>query len=318
MSDNLPARMGLAEVQTLGALLAKSGYFQDAKDAAQACVKVLAGQELGLPPIASMMGISLIKGKVTLSANLMAALIRQHGYDFRVERLEQDGCTLSFLAKDGKELGKSTFTARDAQAAGIRGDMYNKYPRNMYFARAISNGARWFTPEIFGGVPVFSDGELGEGETAEAEAPAPAPAPVPARQPVTQELAADTATRSANARAMREEFAAETKPAPPADIEPRLAELYASANGFAETVAVVTGFKPIINELVGSEADYYRIIGGHGMAHGNELQGRKRGEIKQIIKELYDFCVTAASPPPPAETEADKAWEALAEGTDNV
>ena len=82
MSDNLPVRMGLAEVQTLGALLAKSGYFQDAKDAAQACVKVLAGQELGLPPIASMMGIHVIKGKVELSANLIASLVRRHGYSF--------------------------------------------------------------------------------------------------------------------------------------------------------------------------------------------------------------------------------------------
>jgi hypothetical protein len=224
----------------------------------------------------------------------MAALIRQHGYDFRVERLEQDGCTLSFLAKDGKELGKSTFTAKDAQAAGIRGDMYNKSPRNMYFARAISNGAKWFTPEIFGGVPVYSDGELGEGETAEAEAPAPAPAPVPARR--VEE--------------------AKPAPAPLPDIEPRLAELYAQATGFAETVQIVTGFKPIINELTGSEHEYYRIIGEHGMQHGNELHGRTRRQIREIIKSLYEYCTQVASPPPPDQAEADPAWEALAEGTD--
>jgi hypothetical protein len=314
MQENLPARMGLAEVQTLGALLAKSGYFQDAKDAAQACVKVLAGQELGLPPIASMMGISLIKGKVTLSANLMAALIRQHGYDFRVERLEQDGCTLSFLAKDGKELGKSTFTAKDAQAAGIRGDMYNKYPRNMYFARAISNGAKWFTPEIFGGVPVYSDGELGDSE-GEVVQPEPAPAPVPARQTATS-------VRIEGAGAPVEpagEPPVTTRPIhvpPPADIEPRLAELYAQATGFAETVQIVTGFKPIINELTGSEHEYYRIIGLHGMAHGNELQGRTRRQIREVIKALYDYCTSVASPPPPDPAEAAEAWDALAEGTD--
>ena len=306
MQENLPARMGLAEVQTLGALLAKSGYFQDAKDAAQACVKVLAGQELGLPPIASMMGISLIKGKVTLSANLMAALIRQHGYDFRVERLEQDGCTLSFLAKDGKELGKSTFTAKDAQLAGIRGDMYNKYPRNMYFARAISNGAKWFTPEIFGGVPVYSDGELG-GDEGEVVQPEPAPAPVPARQTATS-------VRIEGARQPVEE--AKPAPVPLPDIEPRLAELYAQATGFAETVQIVTGFKPIINELTGSEHEYYRIINSHGMQHGNELQGKTRGQIRKVIKDLYEYCATIASPPPPDPAEAAEAWDALAEGTD--
>jgi hypothetical protein len=297
MSENLPARMGLAEVQTLGALLAKSGYFADAKDVAQACVKVLAGQELGLPPIASMMGISLIKGKVTLSANLMAALIRQHGYDFRVIKLDGQGCALEFISKPAQGtvcvLGTSTFTEADARAAGIKSEMYQKYPRNMYFARAISNGAKWYTPEIFGGVPVYSDGELGgdEGEVVQPE-PAPQPAPVPARR------------------------AEEAKPAPAPlpDIEPRLAELYAQATGFAETVAIVTGFKPIINELTGSEHEYYRIIGAHGMQHGNELAGKTRGQIRKVIKALYDYCTQVASPPPPAEVEENKAWEALAEG----
>jgi hypothetical protein len=297
--------MGLAEVQTLGALLAKSGYFQDARDAAQAAVKVMAGAELGLPPIASMMGIAIIKGKVALSSNLMAALIRQHGYDFKVVKLDNQGCVLTFIAKDKSTvLGESSFFEADARAAGIAGENYKKYPRNMYFARAVSNGAKWFTPEIFGGAATYTPEELGAAVDSEGNIDPPlsdaaphatvAPAPVPARR--VEE--------------------AKPAPAPLPDIEPRLAELYAQANGFAETVAVVTSFKGIINELVGSEADYYRIIGGHGMAHGNELQGRKRGEIKSIIKELYDFCVAAASPPPPDPTEADSARDALAEGTD--
>lgn len=302
MSENLPARMGLAEVQSLGALLAKSGYFQDAKDAAQAAVKVMAGAELGLPPIASMMGIAIIKGKVALSSNLMAALIRQHGYDFKVVKLDNQGCVLSFLGKDKSTvLGESSFFEADARAAGIAGENYKKYPRNMYFARAVSNGAKWFTPEIFGGAATYTPEELGaavdsEGEVVEAEPAPPAP-PVPARR------------------------AAPPKPAvpPPADIEPRLAELYAQATGFAETVQIVTGFKGIINELTGSEHEYYRLIGLHGMQHGNELQGKTRGQIRKVIKDLYDYCTSVASPPPPPETEADPAWDALAdENFDNV
>jgi len=314
MSDNLPARMGLAEVQTLGALLAKSGYFQDAKDVAQACVKVLAGQELGLPPIASMMGISLIKGKVTLSANLMAALIRQHGYDFRVIKLDGQGCALEFLGKDKVMLGTSTFTEGDARVAGIKGDMYNKYPRNMYFARAISNGAKWYTPEIFGGVPVYSDGELGdsEGEVVQPAAPASFAVDI---NPEAKDSYSPGAVLKREPPARRAEEA-KPAPAPLPDIEPRLAELYAQTTSFAGTVAVITGFKPIINELTGSEHEYYRIIGLHGMAHGNELQGKTRGQIRKVIKDLYDYCTSIASPPPPDPAEAAEAWDALAEGTD--
>ena len=300
MSDNLPVRMGLAEVQTLGALLAKSGYFQDAKDAAQACVKVLAGQELGLPPIASMMGIHVIKGKVELSANLIASLVRRHGYDYVIERHDNTGCVIVFLSKEKKQLGKSSFTEADAKAAQIGSDMYRKFPRNMYFSRAMSNGAKWFCPEVFSGVPVYGQGELGgPSEDSEVVDPAeagPAPAPVPARR------------------------VEEAKPAapPPQDIEPRLAELYANATGFQETVQIITGFKPIISELVGSDHEYYRIIGAHGMQHGNELQGKTRGQIRKVIKELYEYCTAAANPAPPPAAEEDPAWAALAEGADNV
>ena len=65
------------DVMTLGKMLSQSGYFADAKQAAQAAVKVLAGQELGFGPIASMTGIYIVKGKVTLSANLIGAAIKK-------------------------------------------------------------------------------------------------------------------------------------------------------------------------------------------------------------------------------------------------
>ena len=45
------------DLMRLGDVLSKSQYFQDAKDAAQAIVKVLAGQELGIGPIAAMTGL---------------------------------------------------------------------------------------------------------------------------------------------------------------------------------------------------------------------------------------------------------------------
>lgn len=56
----------LTDIQRLGNILAASGYFSDAREMAQAAVKVMAGQELGIPPVASMMGINIIKGKVAL------------------------------------------------------------------------------------------------------------------------------------------------------------------------------------------------------------------------------------------------------------
>ncbi|CAB4131231.1 hypothetical protein UFOVP130_70 [uncultured Caudovirales phage] len=151
----------LTNVQRLGKILAASGYFSDVRDMAQAAVKVMAGEELGIAPVAAVMGIHIIKGKVTLSANLIAAQVRRHGYNFRHQRFDNTGCALEFTGKQGEVLGESSFTEEDAKSSGVYNDMYKKFPRNMYFARAVSNGAKWYCPEVMSGLPVYVPEELG-------------------------------------------------------------------------------------------------------------------------------------------------------------
>jgi hypothetical protein len=149
------------DVMTLGKVLSSSGYFTDAKDAAQAVVKVLAGQEMGIGAIAAMTGIYIVKGRVTLSANLMAAQIKRSGrYNYRVTRLDDAGCEIVFT-EQGQEIGRSSFTAEDAKAAGLwnSSDPWKRTPRNMLFARAISNGAKWYCPDVFSG-PVYTPDEI--------------------------------------------------------------------------------------------------------------------------------------------------------------
>jgi hypothetical protein len=159
------------DVLKLGDVLARSGYFQDARDAAQCIVKVLAGRELGLGPVASMTGIYIVKGRVTLSANLIAATIKRSGrYNYKVLRMDDKGCEIEYF-EQGESIGKSAFTDADAKAAGLGvGDNWRKFPRNMYFARTMSNGAKWYCPDVFAG-PIYTPDELGaqvEGETGEA------------------------------------------------------------------------------------------------------------------------------------------------------
>jgi len=159
VQDRLPqlAPMSLSD---LGTVLARSGFFADARQANQAMVKVLAGKELGVGPITSMTGINIIKGKVSLSANLIAGCIKRSGrYNYRVAEQTAEKCSLEFT-ENGQVCGKSEFTIDDAKHAEIYGAMWKKYPQNMLFARAISNGAKWFCPDVFGG-PVYTPDELG-------------------------------------------------------------------------------------------------------------------------------------------------------------
>jgi hypothetical protein len=156
--------------QTVGfcRILAASGLFGDVRGAAQAAVKVMAGREMGFGPIASMTGVHIIKGHVTISAHLMAAAVRRsRDYDYQVKRLTDAACEIDFSYK-GTLAGTVTFSIEDARRAGLaQGDNWRKYPKNMLFARAMSNGARWYCPDVFAG-PAYTPDELGadvDGET---------------------------------------------------------------------------------------------------------------------------------------------------------
>jgi hypothetical protein len=161
--------MSIDEVMTVGKTMAESGYFSDAKEAAQACVKILAGREMGFGPFASMTGINIIKGKPAIGGNLMAAAVKKHPkYDYRVVCLDADVCELAFF-EGGQELGRSIFTKADADAAevgrmvapGASRSMIARFARNILFNRAMSNGVRWYCPDVFLGALVYTPDELG-------------------------------------------------------------------------------------------------------------------------------------------------------------
>jgi hypothetical protein len=153
----------LAETMALGDVLAKSGFFDDSRQAAQAVVKVLAGRELGIGPIASMVGIHIIKGKPAIGANVIASAIKRSGrYNYRIRKHDNSVCEIEFFERSGdkwESVGSSTFTVEDARKAGTQN--LERFARNMLFARCISNGARWYTPDIFGGAPVYTPEEMG-------------------------------------------------------------------------------------------------------------------------------------------------------------
>ncbi len=181
MANELAVRQdviaSLDDVQRVAKLLAASGYF-DAKGTseqaiAQLATKVLAGREMGFSPFASVNGIHIIQGKPTVSAQLMAAAVKSSGkYDYRIRQMDTSACKIEFFERTAKGLesrGVSTFTDADAKAAGTQN--MQKFARNMLFARAMSNGVRWYCPDVFAS-GVYTPEEMGaqvdgEGEIVE-------------------------------------------------------------------------------------------------------------------------------------------------------
>jgi hypothetical protein len=160
-------REELDTIQDAAKLLALSNYFDGKGNTPQAiamiATKILAGREMGFGPFASVNGIHIISGKPSVGANLLAAAVKSSArYDYRVREMTTERCKIEFFERQGdklESLGISEFTAADAIKAGTQNR--EKFPRNMYFARAMSNGVRWYCPDVFCGNAVYVPEELG-------------------------------------------------------------------------------------------------------------------------------------------------------------
>ena len=104
-----------------------------------------------------MTGIHIIQGKPTIGAGLIASRVKGSGkYDYKVIEASEKVCSIDFY--QGKEkIGNSTFTIEDAKKALTKN--IDKFPKNMLFARAISNGVKWYCPDVFSG-PVYVPEEM--------------------------------------------------------------------------------------------------------------------------------------------------------------
>lgn len=163
------------DLSTVSETFFKSGMFKDCTSAAQAMVKIMAGAEIGLPAFQSMSGIHIIQGKPTIGAGLMASKVKgSEKYDYKVLEQSADKCSIDFY--QGKEkIGNSTFTKEDAAKAATQN--MAKFPANMLFARAISNGVKWYCPDVFVG-PVYTPEEMQQTETLDTTYTEETPAPV--------------------------------------------------------------------------------------------------------------------------------------------
>jgi hypothetical protein len=149
--------MPVNDIMIMAKTFAESGMFTDAKQMGQAFVKIQAGQEIGIPPFAAMSGIHIIQGKPTIGAGLIASTVKGSGkYDYKVVKLDDTICSLDFY-QGLNNIGNSTFTIQDAKKALTKN--IDKFPKNMLFARAISNGVKWFCPDVFSG-PVYTPEEM--------------------------------------------------------------------------------------------------------------------------------------------------------------
>lgn len=169
MSDNGKA---LAIVPTdidgfgaLAARFAKSALIPDAlrNKEADVFVTLLAGHELGLPPMAALRGIHVISGKPILTADTMVALVLSSGaceYFILVEG-DDESATYETKRVGAPHSSRQTWTMSDAKRASLLSNAnWTKNPRAMLRARAKSILARDVYPDVLAGC--YEEGEAAE------------------------------------------------------------------------------------------------------------------------------------------------------------
>lgn len=145
--------MKFEDMRSMSDIFFQSKVFKDLPSAAMALVKIQAGQELGVAPFAAMSGIYIIQGRPTVGAAIIASKIKASPkYNYKIKKIDDSICSIDFFESD-EFIGNSQFTIDDAKKAGTQN--IGKHPRNMLFARAISNGQKWFAPDVFDG-PVYT------------------------------------------------------------------------------------------------------------------------------------------------------------------
>lgn len=148
-----------------------SGYFKDATDISKAVVKIVAGEELGLGPMASMRGIYIIEGAPSYSAGVLGALIkRSDHYNYKTRESTAEKAVIEFF-EDGDSLGLVEFTIEEARGIQTkeRGQWmsladtlrWKNSPTDMLFARCLTRGQRQHCPDVTSGNPAYTPEELG-------------------------------------------------------------------------------------------------------------------------------------------------------------
>jgi hypothetical protein len=156
------------------------------------------GRALGLDVVTTINTIHVIKGKPTQSADLMLSRAREAGHKVRI-RQEPGQCTVSIWRSDDPDFENSvTWTYDDAVTAGLcelrndrpysrssKGEKQNweKYPRAMLRARAISECVRMACPEVLHGA-IYTPEEVGAWVDQDGNPVEPPVAPVQQLRPV--------------------------------------------------------------------------------------------------------------------------------------
>lgn len=131
-------------------------------DAVLACI--LAGHEAGISPMQALSKIHIIEGRPAMAAELMRALVLQHGHELNYDEVSTTSVTASGRRRGSERWTKVTWTMDDAKRGGLDGKQnWRRWPRAMLIARATAELCRMLFADVLAGIS-YTVEELSDGD----------------------------------------------------------------------------------------------------------------------------------------------------------
>lgn len=142
----------ISNTQKLCAMLLKTKHYQKMGEEGIFAI-VTKAKSIGIDPIEALNGsFYFVSGRVGMSTEMMASLIRQKGHSITKDpKSNNEVCILHGKRGDNGDTWTISFSMQDARNAGLAKNMYDKYPATMLYNRAMSTLARQLFPDIIRG-----------------------------------------------------------------------------------------------------------------------------------------------------------------------
>lgn len=129
---------------------------------------VLAGQELGIPPMAALRSIDVIHGTPGMRAHAMRGLVQSKGHQVQLVESSEEKCVIR-----GRRKGESdddwqhvTWSIKRAEKLGLTGKgEWKKQPQTMLVARATGEICRLIASDVLHAMPYASEELDGYGQS---------------------------------------------------------------------------------------------------------------------------------------------------------
>lgn len=124
---------------------------------------ILAGQELGLQPMATLRSIDVIQGTPALRAHAMRGLVQSHGHKVQVVESTPERCVMRGRRADETEWQQVEWDLDRAALMGLTGKSeWKKQPKTMLVARATGEICRLIAADVLYAMPYAAEELDGE------------------------------------------------------------------------------------------------------------------------------------------------------------